>query len=301
MTPVGVTSLGIIVNIALGVVKIGVGVATASQALLADGLHSVSDLVTDAAVLVGLQVSGKPPDSNHHFGHRRVTTIVTMFVGAALLVTAGWIIYRAIASHAEIHSTDGMGLAFLVALVSVAPKEYLFRITVSVGRRTGDSSVLANAWHHRTDAFTSVAAAVGLGGIVLGGPRFAFLDHLTAVVLSSFLIVTSLRFLRDSANELVDRAPMRATIESIERTISETSGVAGFHALRVRGAGGMLTLDVHVLVDPELSVVEGHDVATAVRDRILGCGCDVLDAIVHVEPARQEDEQASPVDAGGRR
>jgi len=290
MTPTGVTWLGILVNVALAVVKVAVGVFARSQILLADGLHSVSDLLSDAAVLVGLRVSGRPADQDHHYGHRRVTTLVTMFVGAALLVTAIWIIYRAVVTYREPHALARAYLPFSVALVSIVPKELLFRVTRAIGLSAGDASVVANAWHHRTDAFTSVAAAAGLAAVAFGGPEWAFMDHLTAVVLSAFLVVAGVRFIHDSASELVDRAPAAAVVSCIEEAVSGTPGVQGFHALRVRRVGGALTLDVHVLVDPAISVVQGHEIAHDARVRVLNCGLEVLEAVVHVEPAEADGD-----------
>ena len=288
MTPAGVTWVGISVNVLLVLAKMGVGLAVRSHTLLADGLHSVSDLVTDSAVLVGLRVSARPADDDHHYGHGRVTTLVTVFVGAALLATAGWIVYNAMATFRTPHDgTLGM-VPFWVALVSIAPKELLYRLTLKVGRKAGDRSIVANAWHHRTDAFTSMAAAAGLAGVAFGGPEWAFLDQLTAVVLSAFLSVTAVRIIRESVAELIDVAPARAVSERIERAVAGTPGVREFHTLRLRMMGGAIMLDVHVHVDPTLSVSEGHDIATEVQARLLDCGCDVTEAIVHVEPCERD-------------
>jgi cation diffusion facilitator family transporter len=285
LTPGAVTWTGMAVNVVLGAGKIWVGVAFRSQTLMADGLHSVSDLLTDAAVLAGLRVSSRPADDDHHYGHGRATTLVTLFVGSALLITAAWIIYGAVTTFGEPHAAHSFTLPFWVALASILPKELLYRLTRRVGIASGDTSIVANAWHHRTDAFSSIAAAAGLAGVAFGGPSWAFLDHLTAVVLSAFLVVAAVRFIRECAGELMDAAPERETTACVEAAISEAPGVRGFHALRIRRLAGELTLDVHILVDPELSVVAGHDIATEVRSRLLGCGCDVIEAIVHVEPA----------------
>jgi cation diffusion facilitator family transporter len=284
LTPRSVTWCGIGVNVALSAAKVGVGVTLRSHALLADGLHSVSDLVTDSAVLVGLHISSKPADEDHHYGHGRVTTLVTMFVGAALLATAGWIVYNAIVTYGESHGPALGALPFWVALLSIAPKELLYRLTIRVGRESGDTSVIANAWHHRTDAFTSIAAAAGLAGVAFGGPEMAFLDHLTAVVLSAFLAVTAFRFISESVSELIDVAPDAAVMKRIERTVSETPGVVEHHRLRLRKMAGSVLVDVQVHVAPALSVVQGHDIASEVHERLLGCGCNVVEAIVHVEP-----------------
>lgn len=284
MTPRRVTWLGISVNLVLCIVKISVGLLVRAQALVADGLHSLSDLVTDAAVLAGLRISSRPADEDHPYGHRRVTTLVTMFIGVVLLFSATWIVYQAIATHAEPHEVTQAGVAFWVAAGSILPKELLYRVTRKVGIRVHDASLVANAWHHRTDAFTSVAAAAGLAGVVIGGPDWGFLDHITAVVLAAFLAVAAVRLMWDSVAELADKAPEAPVVGHIASTIRDTPGVLGFHALRVRKLGGALGLDVHVLVNPGLSVVEGHDLATEVRERVLNCGCDVVEAIVHIEP-----------------
>jgi cation diffusion facilitator family transporter len=296
MSPTRVTWLGVSVNAALGVLKVTLGLSMHTQTLVADGLHSISDLLTDAAVLAGLRVSSKPADARHHYGHRRVTTVVTMLIGGVLVASAAWIVYRAIVTYDEPHPLTQAGLAFWVAAASVAPKELLYRVTRGVGIRAGDASLVANAWHHRTDAFTSIAAAAGLAGVAVGGPAWAFLDHITAVVLAAFLVVAAVRFIGESVAELIDTAPPAPVVKCIEDTISGTSGVRGFHALRVRKLGGSLWLDVHVLVDPTLTVVQGHDLATAVRERVLGCGCNVIEAIVHIEPYGGEDDpqEASP-------
>lgn len=289
MDPVRVTWIGMLVNALLGAIKIAAGSVSGAQTLIVDGLHSISDLLTDAAVLGGLRVSAKPADAHHHYGHRRVTTLVTLFIGGTLLAGAVWIVYRAVTTYAEPHAPTRAGIAFWIAAASVVPKEVLYRVTRSVGLRVKDASVVANAWHHRTDAFTSIAAAAGLAGVALGGPDWAFLDHLTAAILAAFLGVAAVRFIGESAAELADRAPPAAVVECIETAISATPGVLGFHALRIRKLGGALGLDVHVLVDDRASVVEGHDIATAVRDRVLDCGCDVVEAVVHVEPLGDRD------------
>jgi cation diffusion facilitator family transporter len=284
LSTTGATVAGIVVNVILAVAKVGIGVALRSQALLADGLHSVSDLVTDFAVLVGIRLSARPPDEDHHYGHGRVTTLVTLLVGLGLLATAAWIVYNAIlALRLKPAANIGM-LPFWVALVSVAPKELLYRVTMSAGRKAGDMSVVANAWHHRTDVFTSLAAAAGLAGVAFGGPEWAFLDQLTAAVLSAFLAVVAVGFIRRSVAELLDVSPGRDAEQRIERAVAGTPGVETFHTLRLRMMGGSIILDVHVHVDPNLSVVEGHDIATEVRKRVLECGVDVAEAIVHVEP-----------------
>lgn len=288
MTRQGVTWLGFWINTSLAAGKIVSGVLFGSQIILADGFHSSSDLVTDVMVLAGLRVSDRPADANHQYGHRRVTTLVAAFVGVSLFAAAAWIAWSAIATLRQPHGVIRAAVPLAMALVSIPLKELLYRVTRAVGERERDSSLLANAWHHRTDAFTSVAAAAGLAGVLLGGPAWAFLDHVVAIVLAAFLAVVAVSIMRESLEELVDSAPSGEIMNRINMCIAGTPGVRIHHEMRARKLGGRVAVDVHVLVDPTMSVQHGHDVAEAVKVRVLECGCDVLEVVVHIEPDEPE-------------
>ena len=281
-----VTSVGMAANMVLACAKISAGLLFASQTILADGLHSASDLITDVAVLAGLRVSDRPADESHHYGHRRVATLVAMVVGVSLVVAALVIGYRAILTL----RSDGGPVRSLwplcLAAVSIPVKEVLFRITRHVGRRTSNLSLMANAWHHRSDAFTSVAAFVGLGAVAIGGAEWRFLDQITALVLSAFLIVAATRFIVASTSELIDRAPAADALARIEQAVANTDGVQSFHAFRARQVGGRIAMDVHVQVDGELTVHRGHAIASEVRSSITEADNNVIEVIVHVEPSQ---------------
>ncbi|MCK4275675.1 MAG: cation transporter, partial [Phycisphaerae bacterium] len=236
----GITIASITANAALALAKITAGLTCSSQTILADGLHSSSDLVTDAAVLAGLRVSKKPADVSHPYGHRRVGTLVAMLIGAFLLVAAASIVTGAMKTLRD--PTDRMSptFPFWLAVASVPVKELLFQLTRWVGRRTSNLSLLANAWHHRTDAFTSIAAAAGLGGVLIGGADWFFLDALTAVLLAAFLVVVAVRIISSSASELIDKAPDEKTLERIKSAVSKTDGVRSYHAFRARNVGGKI-------------------------------------------------------------
>ena len=285
LTGRAVTWAGLVINVLLAVAKVLAGVVFRSQAILADGCHSASDLVSDFAVLASLRVSKRPADACHPYGHRRVSTLAGLFVGAMLIVAAAWIIYDAIDSYRGPHDNVRGLVPLLLALVTIPVKEGLYQVTRYVGRRKRDMSLLANAWHHRTDAFSSVAAAAGLAGVALGGTDWQFLDHLTALALGVLLVAVAVRIMIQSSAELVDRAPSEATVEAIEKIVAETQGVRGYHAFRARQVGGKVEMDVHVQVDGSLTVAEGHDTATAVRQRVQDADADVVKVIVHVEPA----------------
>jgi len=287
LTARSVTLAAIATDAAMSAAKLVVAVLSGSQAILADSLHGASDLVTDLVVLAGLAVSDKPADAHHHYGHRRVGTLVAMSVGATLLVAAAWIAYRSIVSMNAPTSHIRPALPLWIAVASIPVKELLYQITRHVGHRESDLSLIANAWHHRTDALTSVAAAVGLAGVLLGGPEWQKLDALTALVLAAFLVLVAVRIIHKSAAELADHAPSPETLEAIQQAVRGTEGVKTFHAFRARQIGGKVEMDIHVQVDPDLSVGEGHDIASAVRRSVKDADRRVVSVIVHVEPAHR--------------
>lgn len=284
MTRKGVTWFGLIVNVLLTVGKILAGILFSSQTILADGLHSGSDLVTDFAVLLGLRVSDRPADQNHHYGHHRVSSLVALFVGAALLGAAAWIAYEAIITlkvpDKAVHSLVPLSMAIL----SIVLKELLYQLTRIVGQRNRDASLIANAWHHRSDAFSSIAAAAGLAGVYFGGPDWAFLDHLTAAILAAFLAVVAVKIVYSSAADLLDQAPDPAMLASIADVVASTHGVISYHAFRARQIGGRVHMDIHIQVNPDLTVREGHDIATMVEKRVMSTSGDIVEVIVHIEP-----------------
>ncbi len=286
LTPRSVTWGSIVVNALMTAAKITAGFLSGSHAIFADGLHSASDMATDVAVLTGLRVANKPADRSHRYGHRRATTLAAMCVGAILLMAGGWIAVSSIRRLQEGATSIDAGLPFWVALASVPVKELLFRATRLVGRRENDLSLLANAWHHRTDAFTSIAAAAGLAGVLLGGPKWRLLDSLTGLVLSAFLMLVAIRIIRTSAGEMMDRAPSDETLAGIERAVGKTQGVRSYHAIRARQVGGKVEMDIHVQVAPELTVREGHDIASQVKHAAMAADPSVVEVIVHIEPAQ---------------
>jgi cation diffusion facilitator family transporter len=284
LSPVGVTVLGMVVNVALAAAKVAAGVLCHSQTILADGMHSISDLATDVAVLAGIRLSRRPADDDHLYGHRRATTLVTAGVGLALLAAACYVGYMAIRSLRQPPENIRPALPLAAAIASIVLKEALYHLTVWVGRRSGDTSLVANAWHHRSDAWSSVAAAVGLAAMAIGGEKWHILDHLTAAVLASFLVVVAWRILRGALRELMDRAPSAELLERIRAAVDATEGVRSFHAFRARRVAGTIEMDIHVQVDPNLTVARGHDIAAEVEEQITQCCPNVVSVVVHVEP-----------------
>lgn len=277
--------VGLFVNVLLALLKIGAGVFGNSQAVLADGIHSFSDSGTDISILLGAGYWSKPPDFSHPHGHQRIETLVTTAIGIILITAGGLIGYRALSTlHTPHDSTPGW-VAFGAALVSIISKEGLYRWTARVGRNIKSSAVVANAVHHRSDAFSSipVACAVLLARVF---PAWAFLDLLASLVVSVFILWAGWQVFWPAARELVDVGASKRELERIRNLALETDGVRKVHGIRTRYLGGSLVVDLHVLVDGSLSVSEGHRISESVKDRLLVDGPGVVDAVVHLEPVQ---------------
>lgn len=286
-----VTLVGALVNAILILLKLFGGVFGRSQALIADAVHSISDLITDAVVLLGLRVGRKAPDEQHPFGHARIETLASAIVGLVLIATAlylgikaAWNIYR----HTEYHPTS---LALVGAGVSIALKEALYHYTVRTGRRIKSQLVVANAWHHRSDALSSVAVFLGVAGTLINS-SWHILDSFAALLVSFFIVKLGLEVLGNSLREFTDTAPEPEILDKISHCTLTVEGVLDMHDLRVRTSGGLYQMETHIVVDGQLTVAEGHRIAKAV-ERCLAEELEDLDRIiVHVDPVIEDKEPA---------
>jgi cation diffusion facilitator family transporter len=254
-----VTWAGVLVNTSLILIKFAAGIFGNSQALIADAVHSFSDLFTDAVVLIGLKYSNKPPDKTHHFGHARIETLASTIVGIALIGTALYIGINAsitIYYHKEYHPTY---LALSGAGISILFKEALYHYTIRIGRRIKNQLIAANAWHHRSDALSSVAVFVGVGGTLIK-PSWHILDAYAALLVSFFVIKVGLEILGNALREFTDTAPQPEVIGKIKQCALSVSGVTDMHDLRVRTSGGLYQMEIHIVVDGGLTVSEGHNI-----------------------------------------
>jgi len=281
-----VTLLGLFINTFLILLKFSAGIFGDSQALIADAVHSISDLFTDAVVLLGIKIGSKPPDEEHHFGHARIETLASAIVGLALIGTAVFLGIDAalnIHRHTEYHPT---GIALIGAGVSIALKEALYRYTVLIGRRMKSQLIVANAWHHRSDALSSIAVLLGVGGTLIK-PSWHILDACAALIVSFFIIKVGLDILWKTLREFTDTAPRPEILEKLMQISRAVEGVMDAHDLRVRTSGGFYQAEIHIVVDGQLTVVEGHRIAKTV-ERCLEQEMDELDrVIVHVDPAEE--------------
>jgi len=284
-----VTLIGAFVNLVLIILKFLAGVFGNSQALIADAVHSVSDLFTDAVVLFGLKIGQKAPDENHPFGHARIETLASTIVGLALIATALYLgieaalnIYR----HTEYHPTS---LALIGAGISVVFKEALYHYTVHVGRRIKSKLIIANAWHHRSDALSSVAVLLGVTGAIIN-PSWHILDAFAALLVSFFIVKIGLEIFKNSMLEFTDTAPQPEILEEISKCAMKVEGVLDMHDLRVRTSGGLYQMEIHIVVDGQITVTDGHRVATEVESCLSEEIEDLDRVIVHVDPVITETE-----------
>ena len=277
-----VTLVGAVVNLLLSVGKILGGVVGQSQALIADGVHSLSDLLSDALVLFASRWGSLEADHNHPYGHARIETLATLGVGLLLLALGAGFLIDSIGRllDPERLLTPGW-LAFGIAVLSVLTKEGLYHYTVRVARQTGSALLRANAWHHRSDAFSSVVVIIGIGGALAG---LLWLDAVAAAIVGIMLGWVGWRLLGEAATELVDTGLSERELEALAGTIDTVDGVRGHGRLRSRRMGGRIFVDVRVEVDQAISVQAGHQIAEQVRRRVIDQLPGNADVVVCLRP-----------------
>lgn len=278
-----ITLAGMIVNILLSTLKMILGIFGHSQAVIADAVHSLSDMVTDVLVLFGLKFWSAPADKQHPYGHQRIETIITLVISILLALVAFEIGWRAVERLGQPVETPPLAFAIFGPLVSIIAKEILFRRTRTVGKRIHSSALIANAWHHRSDALSSIPALVTVG-IASLDPRWAFLDSLGAILVAGLVVKVAWEIASPALSELSERGVDDEALQEISKLAESVEGVCSIHRLRSRRLGTGWFVDLHVMVNGELSVYEGHDIATAVQHLLLEQGPDVADVTVHIEP-----------------
>lgn len=279
-----VTWVGLAVNLLLTAAKFASGILGHSQAVVADAVHSMSDMATDLAILIGVKYWTKPADASHPHGHRRIETVVTLGIGVALAVVATGLIRNAVVTLHEQHESAPRWIAFGAAVASVVAKEILYRWTVAVGRKVKSGALIANAWHHRSDALSSIPAAVAVAGAMID-PSWSFLDHIGAVVVSLFIYQAAFKIMLPAYEQLIDSSAPPETLDAIRAAAMSTNGVLAVHAIRTRYVGGSsLAVDLHVEVEEAMTVRVGHYISEQVEQRLLKDVDDVVDVVVHLEP-----------------
>ena len=274
------------VNIALTLVQVTVGVLAKSQGLIADGIHSLSDLVSDFVVLIANHHSQKDADADHPYGHQRFETAASLALGALLLAVGAGMIWQAGVKLQEPDSVPTVhGVALWVAGGALVAKELLFRYMLAVGKRLKSGMLVANAWHARSDAASSLVVGIGIAGNLAGYP---ILDPIAAAIVGFMVARMGWSFGWDALHDLMDRAVDEAEVAAIRQTLAETPGVRGAHDVRTRKMGDMIVVDAHLEVDAQISVEAGHDIAVLAQQRVLQRH-RVLNLMTHIDPWHRPD------------
>ena len=279
------TFLGMAVNITFAVVKLCAGIVGHSHALIADAVESFADIFSSIIVWRGLVVAAAPPDEDHPYGHGKAEPIAAAIISAMLLGAALWIAIEAFIGLHEPHLPPAP-FTLIVLLVVITVKELLYRFVAREGSAVNSSTMKADAWHHRSDAITSVAAGIGISVALIGGPGYEMADDVAAIAAAAVIAWNGWNLLRPALNELMDTAPSREIVDQIRKIATETADVAGVEKCIVRKAGYQYFVDMHVEVDPMMTVKHSHEIAHAVKNRIRAELPSVCDVLVHIEPSR---------------
>lgn len=286
-----VTWVGLAWNLALTAFKFTAGFAGRSPAMVADAVHSVSDFATDIVVLAGLRFSGRPVDRSHDYGHGKLETLAATLIGAVLLLVGAGILWAG--ARRIVECIGGQtpeapgGIALMAAVVSIVVKEAMYRYTVSAGKRINSRAVIANAWHHRSDALSSVGTMLGIGGAIFLGERWRILDPVAAVVVSVFIVKASLEILSGCLGELIESSLDDGVESEIVGLALSVPGVEDPHNLRTRRIGRDIAVDLHIRVDGSMQVREAHGISSAIEALIRRRFGKSSFVSIHVEPARE--------------
>ena len=287
-----VTWVGLFTNVLLAGFKFIAGISGKSQALVADAIHSLTDLTTDIAVIAGSHYWSRPPDESHPYGHRRMETLVTVFIGIALAAAGIGVGWKAISTLHAKHASPPGWIAVVAAFVSIVCKEAIYRWTAIIGRRVKSSALAANAWHHRTDAISSLPVLIAVAGARIF-PSWSFLDHVGAAVVAILILYASIKIIWPALSELIDAGAPTEIRKRIRTSALKNEGVLQVHDIRTRYISSSIQVDLHIVVEGSITVREGHDIADDVKNRIINEIQEVLDVIVHVDPpekaVREED------------
>ena len=285
-----VTFLGSFVNLLLVVFKFIAGIVGHSAAMIADAVHSLSDFITDIIVIIFVAISGKPEDSDHSYGHGKYETLATAVIGIILFFVGVGILISGI--KAIVGALQGEPLqapsllALIAAVISIVVKEALYHYTVKRGKALDSSSVVANAWHHRSDALSSIGTAIGIGGAVFLGEQWRILDPIAAVVVSIFIVKVAVELIKPCIDELVERSLPEEVEQRIHALILQSPQVSSPHHLRTRRIGGYIAIEVHIRMDGQISLSEAHQVASDIERRLKAEFGEKTHIGIHMEPTK---------------
>jgi len=285
-----VSVINAIVNLLLALSKVIIGTLSHSQALIADGLHSLSDLIGDLLVLAAAKAGNRHPDPEHPYGHRRIETLASILIALALLGVALSILTHAIMTiSSPVIRIPHAKAVVITALASIVANEWLYRYTLRASQQTQSSLLLSYAWHNRGDVMVSVIVLISVIGVILG---WHHLDAVGAVIIAALIGKIAIKMISDSVKELIDTAVDSETLQEITACIQKTPGVIALHQLRTRTHGNQIFIDCHIIVEPKISVSEGHYISDQVQDNLRHTFQHVADITVHIDP--EDDQHHSP-------
>ena len=287
-----VTLIGSIVNVVLLIFKFAAGILGHSAAMIADAVHSLSDFITDIIVLVFVHISNKPKDKSHDYGHGKYETLALTIIGLALLSVAIGIVYSGVMhiiawSNGETLNSPGM-LALWAALLSIVLKEGVYRYSMIKARQLQSQAVEANAWHHRSDALSSIGTAVGIGGAIFLGQRWAVLDPIASIIVGLFIIKVAVELLRNGIGDLMEQSLPDGIEQEILDAVAALPDVVEPHDLRTRRIGNHYAIELHILMDGDITLNEAHDKASEVEQLLRDRYGEKTHVAVHVEPLQSE-------------
>ena len=285
-----VTLIGSIVNLLLTVIKIIAGIVGKSGAMIADGIHSLSDLASDIVILIFVPIAGRAKDKNHQYGHGKFETLATLVVSLILMFVAIRLLTNSTKSIISALSGNILPkpgyIALTAAIISIVSKEILYQYTALVARRTNSSVCRANAWHHRSDALSSIGSLVGIGGAVILGNRWTILDPVAAVIIGLMILFVAIKMAKAPIEELMEKSLDEETEKEICNVILATEGVQNMHNLKTRRNGQSKIIDCHIRVKRTISIVEAHDIATNVEKNLKHKFGNEIQTSIHIEPEK---------------
>lgn len=277
-----VTLITILLNIGLTILKILAGILGNSTAIIADGLHSASDIITSIGILIGNKISRKPRDDEHQYGHEKAESLVSFILAAVLIIVALKIGYDGVKELFNINDIlIPNALPLIVALISIGVKEYQYQITIRVAKRINSSSLKADAWHHRSDALSSIAAFVGIGGAMLG---FKILDPIASIIVAIVVVKVGANILKSACNELMDSSISKQDICEIESLVDKDDEIYGIKDFKSRKYGSVAYIDMSIFIDKSKTLEEAHDIADNLEHSIISNLNYIKEINIHTEP-----------------
>ncbi|MCD8290509.1 MAG: cation diffusion facilitator family transporter [Prevotella sp.] len=293
-----ITLLGSLINLFLVAIKFLFGIIGNSSAMIADAVHSLSDLITDAVVIVFVHLSSKPQDDDHNYGHGKYETLATSLVGLALFIVGIMLLYGGVEKIITVLRGGSIAhpgiIALVAALISIVFKEIAYRFTLKAGKIVKSQTVIANAWHHRSDAFSSIGTALGIAGAIFLGNKWTVLDPIAAVVVSVFVIKTAWKLIRQAADELLEKSLSNDIKNEIMRIAESKYGVSEIHNLYTRRIGDRIAIEMHLRMPGDISLYIAHKRATEIEELLRHHFGKDTHIILHVEPLKQEGKYIDP-------